>query len=164
MVSSPNVVPFPAMPDRAADERFEQLVDQYATILRSHLTEQCPRSAGVAVGDVEQDAIMRLMRTLRADTHADVYRHGVTIALDAVKRAIARRDEKSANTTSDSRARLLLEAVSQLPDPERRCIALHLQGLPADDIATLLGCSQARVRKLVGRASETLRNTLQQPA
>jgi len=162
MATSPNVVPFPAMPDRATDERFEQLVDQYAAILRSHLAEQCPRNSGVAIGDVEQDAIVRLMRALRTNARADVYRIGVTTALDAVKRAAARRDERIAEPVTD--ASHLIEAVARLPHPERRCIALHLQGLSPDDIATLLGCSQAKVRKLVDRASETLRHTLQQPA
>lgn len=151
------------MPDRAADERLEQLVDHYAAILRSHLAQQCPRALGVATADVEQDAVIRLMRALRADRAADLYRIAVTTAVDAVRRAVARREEKLIDGRLGRRenAAPLLEALAQLPAHQRRCVALHLQGFDTGDIAALLRCSESKARKLVDRGLDSIHSAMQ---
>src|SRR6266852_6107269 len=53
-MTSPNVVPFPPVPDRALDERFDRFADQYATILRAHIARHCPRDLGIQINDIEQ--------------------------------------------------------------------------------------------------------------
>src|SRR5207253_7243287 len=54
-MTSPNVVPFPSVPDRALDERFERFADQYTKILRAHIARHCPRHLGIQINDIEQD-------------------------------------------------------------------------------------------------------------
>jgi RNA polymerase sigma-70 factor (ECF subfamily) len=187
MPTSPNVVPFPAMPDRAADERFEQLVDQYSAILRAHIAQHCPRNLGIQVSDVEQDALVRLWRALRdernvVDAASYIYRIAVTTTIDAVRRVIARREEQLADASddeaparppiTDSRPapdevverretmKMLMDAIAELPENRRRCVELHLQGFNTTDIAALLGWSEAKARNLVYRGMESLRDIL----
>ena len=188
MATSPNVVPFPAMPDRAVDERFEQLVDQYAAILRAHIAQHCPRNLGIQVSDVEQEALVRLWRALRdernvVDAASYIYRIAVTTTIDAVRRVIARREEQLADASDDetpARApyidpkqaapdeiverretmQMLIDAIAELPENRRRCVELHLQGFNTTDIAALLGWSEAKARNLVYRGMESLRDIL----
>jgi len=143
------------MPVRAADERSEELVDQYAAILRSHLSEHCPRHLHVSVNDVEQEALVRLWRVVRGEKKF-LFRAAVTTTIDAVRRAIARRDQQRTDAARGE-SLTLLHILGNLPASERRFAELHLQGFDASDIATLLHCSESKARKLVDRAMEALR-------
>ena len=155
MTTSPNVVPFPAMPVRAADERFEELVDQYAGILRCHLSDNCPRHLGVSINDIEQEALVRLWRVVRGDKRF-FFKAAVTTTIDAVRRAIARRDQQRTDA-AHGESLTLLHALGNLPATERRFAELHLQGFETSDIAALLRCSESKARRMIDRAMDTLR-------
>jgi len=187
MATSPNVVPFPTMPERSVDERFEQLVDQYAAILRSHIAQHCPRRLGIQVSDIEQEALVRLWRVVRAeknvvDVASYIYRIAVTTTIDAVRRVLARREEQFGDSSDDESSvpafadskqspeaiveqpetmELLMSALAELPENRRRCVELHLQGFNTNDIAALLGWSEAKARNLVYRGMESLREILE---
>jgi len=186
MTTSPNVVPFPAMPDRTVDERFEALVDQYSTILRAHIAQHCPRRLGIQVSDIEQEALVRLWRVVRAeknviDAASYIYRIAVTTTIDAVRRVIARREEQLGDEVDDEPSlppfansnqspeaiaeqretmKVVMSALAELPDNRRRCVELYLQGFNTNDIAALLGWSEAKARNLVYRGMDTLRDIL----
>ena len=144
--ASPNVVPFPTLPDRAVDERIERLVDQYASILRDHMP---PRSA-----DLEQDAAVRLWRILRDLRPSDVYRVAVANAIDTVRKARARNNEAVGADIS------LLDAISRLPNEERRAVEIHLQGFDLAETARMLRRSPAKSRRIVKRGMNALREIL----
>ena len=148
MATSPNVVPFPTLPDRAVDERLEHLVDQYASILRAHLPPRC--------SDIEQDALVRLWRALRDMRSVDIYRVAVTNAIEAVRRAAARRPEPIAGTSEH----VLVDALSKLPENLRRCAELRLQNLEIGEIAHILRCSRSKARRMTNRGMDELREIL----
>lgn len=175
------------MPDRSVDERFEQLVDQYAAILRSHIAQHCPRHLGISVSDIEQEALVRLWRVVRSeknvvDAASYIYRIAVTTTIDAVRRVLARREEQFGDSSDDESSvpafaadtkqspeaiveqretmETLMSALAELPDNRRRCVELHLQGFNTSDIASLLGWSEAKARNLVYRGMESLREIL----
>ena len=186
-MASSNVVPFPSVPERAADERFDQLVEQYASILRAHIAQHCPRHLGIQISDVEQEALLRLWRALRdernvADAASYIYRIAVTTTIDAVRRVVARREEQLAVLEDDEAAvapradpkqrpdaimerretmEMLMDALRELPENRRRCVELHLQGFNSSDIAELLGWSEAKARNLVYRGMDDLRAILE---
>ena len=152
MATSQNVVPFPALPDRAVDDRFEETIDRYASILRSHIARECSRADKVRSNDVEQEALVRICRALRDGDLHSIYRIGVTTTIDAVRRVVARRDEQ----LGDSRL-ATLRLLDALPEKSRRFAELYLQGFSASDVAELLGCSELKARRTIRRAMDELR-------
>ena len=187
-MTSPNVVPFPSVPDRALDERFDRFADQYTKILRAHIARHCPRHLGIQINDIEQEALLRLWRALRdernvVDAASYIYRIAVTTTIDAVRRVIARREEQLATHDeeglagaaphADPRQRpdvmmerretmeIVLDSLGELPENRRCCVELHLQGFNTVEIAELLGWSEAKVRNLVYRGMDDLREILE---
>ena len=52
-------------------------------------------------------------------------------------------------------------AIQQLPEAQRTAVILcRFEGLPYEEIATVLGCSEAAVKSLLHRARETLKEKL----
>ena len=151
MATFQNVVPFPALPDRAVDDRFEETVDGYASILRSLIARECARR-NVRTNDVEQEALVRICRAVRDGDLQSIYRIGVTTTIDAVRRIVARRDEQ----LGDSRL-ATLRLLDALPEKSRRFAELYLQGFSASDVAELLGCSEPKARRMIRRAMDDLR-------
>jgi len=148
LATSPNVVPFPTLPDRALDERLEHLVDQYASIVRAQMPPRC--------GDIEQDALVRLWRALRDVRNIDIYRVAVANAIEAVRRAVTRRPESIASTTDY----ILIDALSKLPASTRRFVELRLQTFEISDIANILRCSKSKARRTTNRGMNELREIL----
>ena len=170
------------------ENRFEQLLDRYAVLLRTIIARQCPRDLGIQVGDIEQEARLRLWRALEreknlSDPASYIYRIAVSTTIDAVRRVLARREEQlpmqeehddtparefaaSPDQAPDALAERrevmakIAAAVAGLPENRRRAVELHLQGLTIPEIAELLGWSEAKARNLVYRGVDDLRGAL----
>jgi RNA polymerase sigma-70 factor (ECF subfamily) len=181
-----------ARPHRETEERFERLMERYAALLRSVVAQHCPRHLGVEATDIEQEARVRLWRALErekelTDPASYIYRVAVTAAIDAVRRVVARREDQLRTETSDDEGttnvlrlpadpaqapdavtarRELMDrvaaAVRSLPENRRRTVELYLQGLNLAEIAELLDWTEAKVRNLVYRGLEDLRDALRQ--
>jgi len=170
------------------DQRFERLLQQYSALLKGLISQHCPRDLGIDVVDVEQEARLRLWRALErekelTDPASYIHRIAITTTIDAVRRVLARRedqlhasDDDDANdgltiTVDPSHApdavaerRELMQrigaAVASLQENRRHAVKLHLQGLGLAEIAELLGWTEAKVRNLVYRGMEDLREAL----
>ena len=164
--------------------RFERLLEQYSGLLRSSIAQQCPRDLGLQIGDIEQEARLRLWRALErekelTDPASYIYRIAVSATIDAVRRVLARREDsmdehempetaavaaESESPQAAAERRELMEriakAVASLPSNRRRVVELHLQGLTLADMSVLLGWSEAKVRNLVYRGLADLREAL----
>ncbi len=169
--------------------RLEQLLERYALLMRQQIAQHCPRHLGIQVDDIEQEARLRLWKTVQrekelTDPASYVYRIAVTTTIDAVRRVIARREEQlNLHDEDDDHApntlaadpmdrpdavterRELMTAVSRalesLPDNRRRAVELHLQGFTIEEIADLLQWTSPKARNLVYRGMEDLREALQ---
>ena len=115
-----------------------------------------------------------------------IYRVAVSATIDAVRRVNARREDQlrtedsieedempsrtepatveieSPHTAAERRELMekIAQAVASLPENRRRVVELHLQGLTLDDIAALLEWSEPKVRNLVYRGLDDLREAL----
>ena len=179
-------------PDDEPHARFERLLETYSGLLRSLIAQHCPSNLGIQIGDIEQEARLRLWRALErekefASPASYIYRIAVSATIDAVRRVNARREDqlRTADSIDDdempaphesavegevetphaaAERRELMEkiaqAVASLPENRRRAVELHLQGLTLGDIAALLGWSEAKVRNLVYRGLDDLREAL----
>ncbi len=171
-------------------EHFERLLERYAALLRSLVAQHCPRGVGVDLGEIEQEARVRLWRAIErekelTDPASYIYRIAVTTAIDAVRRVVARREDQLRTEASEDDAakdmvniaadpshapdavtarrelmQRIAEAVQALPENRRRAVELHLQGLTLAEIAELLGWSEAKARNLVYRGLDDLRELL----
>lgn len=169
----------------------EFLLERYSGLLRSLIRRHCPRDLGIQIGDVEQEARLRLWRALARekeilDPASYIHRIAVTATIDAVRRVRARREDqlRTAGSTeddemiageetvideaqspqADAERRELMETIARVVDSlagnRRRAVELHLQGLTLPEIAMLLGWSEAKVRNLVYRGLDDLRDAL----
>jgi RNA polymerase sigma factor (sigma-70 family) len=167
--------------------RFERLLEQYATLLRTAIARHCPSALGLQTSDIEQEARLRLWRAVEREKEFDdpasyIYRIAVTTTIDAVRRVLARREEQfgeddalpgsemhmtaDPNTAPDALAerRELMNAIrsalGSIARDRRRAVELHLQGLTLGEISHLLGWTEGRTRNLVYRGLDDLRQTL----
>jgi RNA polymerase sigma factor (sigma-70 family) len=168
--------------------RLERLLQRYASLLREQIALHCPRHLGIQIGDIEQEARMRLWKALQRekelrDPASYIYRIAVTATIDAVRRVIARREEQlnlqdendedrpitfaadamhqpDAVTERRELMGTISTAVASLAENRRRAVELHLQGLTLIEIADLLRWSEAKARNLVYRGLEDLREAL----
>jgi len=170
------------------EKRFEEILERYSALLRSLIARHCPRDLGIQLGDVEQEARLRLWNALQREKNLNdpasyIYRIAVTTTIDAVRRVIARREEQlpmqeheddvpqpqfaaSPEQAPDAIAQRrevmakITAAVAALPENRRRAVELHLQGLTLSEIAELMGWSEAKARNLVYRGVDDLRGAL----
>lgn len=73
------------------------LLEDYGAFIRSTIARFCPRDLGLQLDEIEQDARVRLWRVLRderkiTDPASYLYRIAASAAIDAVRRARARRE------------------------------------------------------------------------
>lgn len=99
-------MPPPRPPDDRSDRRLEELLERYGRLLSATLRRVCPRDLGIDTQDLEQEARVRLWRTLSrtgtGDRSADatestpnpsyIYKVATSVAIDAIRAATARRD------------------------------------------------------------------------
>jgi RNA polymerase sigma-70 factor (ECF subfamily) len=164
---------------------FEQLLERYGRLLRAQIARHCSGRSGIDISDVEQEARLRLWNAMREkevrDPASYIYRVAVSATIDAVRKVIARREdplldpeheEKGPPLAADPAASpdamlerkeiaaAVADAIESLQPSRRHVVALHLQGFTLGETAALLRWSEAKVRNLVYRGLEDLREIL----
>ena len=172
------------------ETRFNDLLKEYGRFLRQTIIRVCPKDLGLQYDEIEQDARLRLWRTLASEREINdpasyLYRVAATATLDAVRRVKRKREEQIVTTTEpedETLAPQLLvtdpmhapdraaerrqlvgkvrEAMARLPDNRRTAVGLHLEGLTTQEIANLLGWSEPKARNLVYRGLSDVRQYL----
>lgn len=75
--------------------------------------------------------------------------------------AAGRADDPSADVARRERSQAVRAAIAELPEPQRAALVLaKYEGLSADQISEILGCTRDAVKMRVSRAIGTLRRTL----
>jgi len=158
------------------DPRWLPLVEDYASLVSVELVRACPPDLGLPVDDIEQEARSRVWQALRErgsdNPAASIGRVAARAAIDAVRRARARRKERFSPyapdaTSFDPQARRAVavqddirRALDLMTARRRRAVALDLQGFTPDEIARLLDMALPRARRMVeygrGRLQERL--------
>jgi RNA polymerase sigma factor (sigma-70 family) len=170
------------------EEHFNTLLKEHGRILRSTIVRLCPRDLGLQFDDIEQEARLRLWRGIASereirDPASYIYRIAVTVTIDAIRRAKARREEqlqdddleepfvrvRDAGGPPDLPDRMAerqqvigrVETVlAGFPDDRRRAVALYLQGLNTTEIGDTLSWSEPKARNLLYRGLKELRSRL----
>ena len=166
---------------------WEHAFESYAPLLHQTIVRMCPARLGLQAADIEQEALIRLLRALRsgraiAHPASYLYRIAASVTIDAVRRVKARReqsldafdeDDSDAEAVVDqgvgpeawARGRQVRERVRRLmaglSENRRRAVGLHLQGFTPQEIGQLLGWSEPKARNLVYRGLAELRAGLQ---
>lgn len=132
--------------------------------------------------------LWRALRSEReiADLASYLYKIAATATIDALRRAKAKREQQFEATHSEEseageppaplvahpghspelRAlqqelmRKIAAALARLAENRRRAVGLHLEGMTSQEIADLLGWSEAKARNLVYRGLKELRDQL----
>lgn len=166
------------------ERRLEAFLQEYGPRLRRAIAASCPPHLARHIDDIEQEARIRLWRAVSAETAirdpaSYVHRVAVTVTIDAVRRARARREELSQpaddglaepqdgrhpDPEREARAREVVRAVeraaARLRAGRRRAVLLLLQGFAVPEIANLLECTPGRARNLAYRGLVDLRRLL----
>jgi RNA polymerase sigma-70 factor (ECF subfamily) len=174
--------------DRAPEERWRALIEQYGRYLRRVIVRLCPRDLGLQFDDIEQEARLRLWKALQGERRIDdpasyLYRIAATATIDAIRRVRARREDSledeageedtgkgavmacAATSVEEAAGRgILIERVEGvlrgLPPERRRLLRLHFQGFSSQEIADLLEWTEPKARNLVYRTLRDLRESL----
>jgi RNA polymerase sigma-70 factor, ECF subfamily len=184
----PRTIP-PGMPPHS-DTYFTDILDQYGQVLRQAVARYCPKDMGLQISEIEQDVRIRLWRALQSEKEirepaSYLYRIAATATIDAVRRIKARRESSlylssEEEETEDTIRPLpvnpdlspdriveqqqtvdkITAALSQLADNRRRAVSLHLEGWSSQQIADLLGWTEAKARNLLYRGLSELREML----
>jgi RNA polymerase sigma-70 factor (ECF subfamily) len=134
--------------------RFTELLDRYGQVLRRTIVHLCPKDLGLDFDDLEQEARLRLWRSLERATDirhpaSYLYRLAASVTVDAIRRVTARREqsmEEPNKGSEDDGGRDVAVAAADVADPgvlaERR---IELQRVQA-----ALGAMPAERRRAVG--------------
>lgn len=175
-------------PDFELEARFNSVVEEYGSFLRTSIVRLCPNDLGIQFSDIEQDARLKLWRALQSereirDLASYLYRIAATTTIDAVRRVKARREEQfsaheeegggdadrfeadpedSPERIAGRRelARKVDASLSRLAEDRRRAVSLYLEGMTSHEIAGLMGWSEPRARNLTYRGLGDLREIL----
>lgn len=172
------------------ETRFNALIQEYGRFLRQTIIRVCPKDLGLQYDEIEQDARLRLWRTLESEREINdpasyLYRVAATATLDAVRRVKRNREEQLVTATEpedeslapqslttdpmrapdrEAERRQLVskvrEAMARLPEHRRTAVGLHLEGLTTQEIANLTGWSEPKARNLVYRGLHDVRQYL----
>jgi RNA polymerase sigma-70 factor (ECF subfamily) len=160
----------------------ESLLSRFAAMVRSvgrrHRLEQSD------VDELLQEVRIRLWRargageSIGAVPTSYIYRTAVTAALDLIRRRRARAgasldeptragERVAADTDSPERAvesaelaEQVARAIEAIPESRRGVVRMYLAGYPREEIAELLGWSEAKTRNLLYRGLADLRERL----
>lgn len=185
--TSPPAVPDEApsvQPDRAASRALEDVVDRFDGFIR-----RSARRHGLHGGEVDelvQELRLRMWRSLgtaelirRAKT-SYICRVAISASIDLIRRRRARRFEAASLDDADTvlpavdprrRADASLEAseltaavhraIGMLAESRRAVVRMHLAGYEREEIAQLLGWTEAKTRNLLYRGLADLRQVLE---
>jgi len=115
---------------QGAPDPFEEILERYGSLLRGTIAQVCPRDLGLQFDDIEQEARLRIWRTLKSETRIEkpasyLYRVAVTATLDAVRRATARREEQLPPSSAGPDATARIEGQAPAGPPESPESAAH---------------------------------------
>jgi len=174
------------------EAEFNAILEKYGAFLRQTIARICPKDMGIQFDDIEQEARLRLWRAIEAEREINfhgsyIYRIAVSVTINAIRRAKARREEQlrlagdddedaedvkpiiltaGAENSPETQAereellRKVEEAMAQLPESRRLAVGLHLKGMTTDEIADLMGWTEPKARNLVYRGLKDLRGKL----
>jgi RNA polymerase sigma factor (sigma-70 family) len=181
--NEPSRAPTDAQPDGDASRALEHVVSRFDAFIR--------RSArrhgldGVEVDEVVQELRLRMWKSLgtaeliRRAKASYIYRTAISASIDIIRRRRARRfeaatlDENIADVAIDPRRRTdarvdasdlvasVHRAIALLAESRRAVVRMHLAGYERDEIADLLGWSEAKTRNLLYRGLADLRGILE---
>ncbi len=158
----------------------EQLLSRYASIVRDvafrHNLSECD------IDEVFQDVRIRLWRALATSEKISVapasyvYRTAMSAALDLIRRRRARREQglewltdghaATAGAQPDQAVEAdelvvqLAHSLGELGEPRRVVVRMHLAGYHRNEIAELLGWTEAKTRNLLYRGLSDLKAKL----
>src|SRR5215510_14368502 len=175
------------------EAEFNAILEKYGAYLRQTIARICPKDLGIQFEDIEQEARLRLWRAIEAEREINfhgsyIYRIVVSVTINAIHRAKARREEQlrlaeddenedaadvritnltpGAENSPEAQAereellRKVEEAMARLHENRRLAVGLHLNGMTTDEIADLMGWSEPKARNLVYRGLKDLRGKL----
>jgi len=175
---------------KKVEAQFNTIIDEYGRFLSQTISRLCPKDMGLEFNDIEQEARLRLWHALQHESEirnpaSYLYRIAMTATIDAVRRIKAKREEQlrlaesdeeddvaSLELSSDPKYSPELEAarrqlagkirsaMARLSDNRRRAVGLYLEGFSSQEIADLLGWSEAKARNLLYRGLHDLRTQL----
>jgi RNA polymerase sigma-70 factor (ECF subfamily) len=159
--------------ESAAESLFRVAYDRYFD--RVHVYVRRLAGSGEHAEDVAQEVFVRLWRELLThgappNTRAWLFRVAGNLVMSRFRvRARVWRFVQSALTVSPfasvdvereaAHRQIVDRALKELPEPMRRCLLLHHEGLTAQEMADILGIRPGYVRTLVFRAHERFRRT-----
>ena len=178
-----------SMASASVEERLEALLREHGAWLRRTVEQTCPRNLAIQPEEVEQEVRLRLWRALGRESElrhpASYLRRVVTTAtIDAIRRVRARREDPLVTRAEEPSNPVAVDPVSADPSPEGTvagaqtgalivecleelsenrglAVKLYLQGFNYQEVADLLGWSEAKARNLVSRGMRDLRELLQ---
>ncbi|HYE75217.1 MAG TPA: RNA polymerase sigma factor [Blastocatellia bacterium] len=176
--------------ETAIETQFNAILDEYGQFLRNAVNRLCPKDAGIHVNEIEQEAKIRLWKALQSEREINelssyIYRIASTTVIDAIRKVRARREESLYYSADqeDEEEQLkpfaeaghlapdrqleqkqtmykVAAALAQLPENRRQVVSLYLKGMFSQEIADLLGWSEAKARNLLYRGLKDLREQL----
>ncbi len=169
------------MPRTDVSNIVEDVVGRFAALVR-HVASRC-RLNESDVEELLQELRIRLWRASQRGEQIErlptsyVYRTAMSAALDMVRRRRAQREDVStpleshydmpiANAGPENDAaeaelvREVASAILTIPESRRPVVRMYLAGYPRDEIADVLGWSEAKVRNLLYRGLADLRACL----
>jgi RNA polymerase sigma factor (sigma-70 family) len=173
----------PTQPDTDASRALENVVGRFDALIR-----RAARRHGLAGDEVDeavQDLRLRIWKSLgtaeliRRANPSYVYRAAISAAIDIIRRRRARRFDAAAmgrdvtddlpdpRQSTDGRleaselSAAVHRAMALLAESRRAVVRMHLAGYDRDEIAELLGWSEAKTRNLLYRGLGDLRQILE---
>jgi RNA polymerase sigma factor (sigma-70 family) len=117
-------------------------------------TEQIRRAPASYVYRTAVSAALDLMRRRRA------HRVDQTLSLESSEPALPVKRDPQADLEYSELSGLVAQAIDQIPASRRPVVRMHLAGHPREEIATLMGWSEAKTRNLLYRGMNDLRERL----
>ena len=171
-----------SVPDRLSPA-LEAVVTRYAGMVRGVGWRH--RLSDADVDEVMQQVRIRLWQARGESEQISqapasyVYRTAVSAALDLMRRRRARRADQTISLDDPGAAlpdkgnpqddvayselsQLVARAIDEIPASRRAVVRMHLAGHPREEIAQLMGWSEAKTRNLLYRGMDDLRERLRQ--
>jgi len=169
-------------PDSDASRALEHVVSRFDAFIRRSARRH--GLEGADVDEVVQELRLRMWKSLgtaeliRRAKASYIYRASISASIDIIRRRRARRfegtplDDALADRTTDPRRRAdaaldenevadaVHRAIALLAESRRAVVRMHLAGYERQEIADLLGWSEAKTRNLLYRGLADLRQVL----
>ena len=167
---------------RLQENAFKDVIERWAVFVRATLRQIDPRMGSADLEELEQDVRMKLWQVLVTDGQFDkpaafIRKLVLNVSIDAARKRIVRGGDLPhtslsepgsnelvgadilANETMEYRVELaqLADALMASNPDTAQALSLYLQGFSTDEIAKLLGWTEAKARNAVYRLIERQR-------